>query len=555
MAAQEIVLGTDSGTFWTGRSEDPWIDDPAVARVFASPREAWDAAVTLQKSQAEYLEDSPVELHLRDPDLPRETRQITSTDHANNRPGLRAQWRRGFREALPPDLPSALPDGDSLNLYRLEEYLRDTDWDEVRSRGGANPRLDPAFRAAMTTLWKRDPEAASALWQKQIPADLSDRLLEQIAPEGPAPRQGRSAGSVGSRSPDVAESNEIERVRERQPPAPREPESIGATPDASGPDPSRSPPLPDFVRRHFVRTGDRFYHRQTPDRLAFTARGETFRAEDASVSVATALVELAHTQGWSALRVKGSRDFKRLVWEAASRRGLAVEGYVPSPTELARLETGLESTAAPRPVASSETRIGGRERERPADSLAGELAEHGPAPFRHQPGNSPSYFVSLRDAAGTVVTHWGVDLERAIEESGAGVGDRVRFARLGRQRVQVREPIRDETGAVIDHRIKETERNAWSVTVDRQANPDRRGTSQQDRGQADGTDPLAARVVEIFTAERLARLGPEDRARFREFYDQAKTRLETRERLPRSAESPSKRGSLDYMRENVVHRR
>jgi hypothetical protein len=64
MAAQEIVLGTDSGTFWTGQAEDPWIDNPAVARVFASPREAWDAAVALQKSQAEYLEDSPVELHL-----------------------------------------------------------------------------------------------------------------------------------------------------------------------------------------------------------------------------------------------------------------------------------------------------------------------------------------------------------------------------------------------------------------------------------------------------------------------------------------------------------
>jgi hypothetical protein len=45
---------------------------------------------------------------------------------------------------------------------------------------------------------------------------------------------------------------------------------------------------------------------------------------------------------------------------------------------------------------------------------------------------------------------------------------------------------------------------------------------------ANGADPLAARVVEIFTAERLARLGPEDRARFRELYDQAKARLEAR---------------------------
>jgi hypothetical protein len=187
--------------------------------------------------------------------------------------------------------------------------------------------------------------------------------------------------------------------------------------------------------------------------------------------------------------------------------------------------------------------------------MAGELVEHGPAPFQRQPGNSPSYFVSLRDAAGTLVTHWGVDLERAMEESGAGVGDQVRLSRLGKQRVQVREPIRDETGAVIDHRVKETERNAWSVTIDRQGNLDRRGRSRQDRGQADGADPLAARVVEIFTAERLARLGPEDRARFRELYDQAKERLEARGRPQGSQRLPANDPARGRGRERVAQGR
>ena len=36
-----IVLGTDSGTFWTG-GEELWTDDPAEARTFSNPRDAWE---------------------------------------------------------------------------------------------------------------------------------------------------------------------------------------------------------------------------------------------------------------------------------------------------------------------------------------------------------------------------------------------------------------------------------------------------------------------------------------------------------------------------------
>ena len=136
MATREIVLGTDSGTFWTGRDDYPWLDDPSVAHVFASPREAWRTRLRSRNRRPSIWRTLPsscisaTRIYLGRPD------RSTSTRHASNRPGLRAQWRRGFREALPPDLPSPLPEGDSLNLYRLEEYLRDIDWDEVRLRDG-----------------------------------------------------------------------------------------------------------------------------------------------------------------------------------------------------------------------------------------------------------------------------------------------------------------------------------------------------------------------------------------------------------------------------------
>jgi hypothetical protein len=49
---QSIVLGSDSGTFW--REGDAWTDDPSEAKSFDNPREAWQQAVRLQSSQADY---------------------------------------------------------------------------------------------------------------------------------------------------------------------------------------------------------------------------------------------------------------------------------------------------------------------------------------------------------------------------------------------------------------------------------------------------------------------------------------------------------------------
>ena len=224
--------------------------------------------------------------------------------------------------------------------------------------------------------------------------------------------------------------------------------------------------------------------------------------------------------------MKGSKEFRRLVWVAAAKRGLSVDGYSPSAGERAMLEQashpGSVATAAER----AESRTGGRERDRPVDPLTGVLVEHGPAPFQHQQGNARSYFVSLRDKAGEEATYWGLDLERAVGESGARVGDRVQLARLGKKRVQVREPIRNDAGFVIDYETKETERSAWSVAV-----RERGSTGRAE----DGADPLAAKIVELFAAKRLATLPVEERVRFRELYQQAKARLEQGDR---SQEAP-----------------
>ncbi|WP_459758732.1 hypothetical protein, partial [Mycobacterium riyadhense] len=54
---------------------------------------------------------------------------------------------------------------------------------------------------------------------------------------------------------------------------------------------------------------------------------------------------------------------------------------------------------------------------------SGRLVEHGAAPYEHRQGNSQSYFVTLENDKGQKHTVWGVDLERAMKESGAEIGD------------------------------------------------------------------------------------------------------------------------------------
>lgn len=85
-----------------------------------------------------------------------------------------------------------------------------------------------------------------------------------------------------------------------------------------------------------------------------------------------------------------------------------------------------------------------------ADKRAGRLVEHGAAPYENQPGNRQSYFATLENDKGEQRTIWGVDLQRAIEESGAKRGDRISLEHGGSQTVTLPDG-------------KLAERNTWHV--------------------------------------------------------------------------------------------
>lgn len=93
------------------------------------------------------------------------------------------------------------------------------------------------------------------------------------------------------------------------------------------------------------------------------------------------------------------------------------------------------------------------------------LVEHGADHYQHDPENTRSYFVTTQDDRGQETTVWGVDLERAVSEAEAVVGDRIHVENVGFKDVTVSVPIKNEDGEVVGFDTKDTRRNSWEIEV------------------------------------------------------------------------------------------
>lgn len=138
-----------------------------------------------------------------------------------------------------------------------------------------------------------------------------------------------------------------------------------------------------------------------------------------------------------------------LAAEKYAGQPLVVEGTAEFKAEVARL-AGLHSINVTFSDEDMEKtrRASAAEREAHKHSR---LVAHGPAPFQNEAGASDSYFVTLEGRDGKQHTLWGVDLERAVDASGANVGDRVDVKFKGSQPVTF---PNGQTG----------HRNTWEVT-------------------------------------------------------------------------------------------
>jgi phage/plasmid primase-like uncharacterized protein len=114
------------------------------------------------------------------------------------------------------------------------------------------------------------------------------------------------------------------------------------------------------------------------------------------------------------------------------------------------------SNAAPQPEPSTE---------RPPTSgrvFTGTITDFGPAPYKKNPNNSASYFITVANGEDEK-TLWGIDLGKALVESGFTVGNKVAIYDKGKNPVQVVAKTRDATGKVIREETKTVNKGAWYI--------------------------------------------------------------------------------------------
>lgn len=275
---------------------------------------------------------------------------------------------------------------------------------------------------------------------------------------------------------------------------------------------------PERVRKRYLRAGNQYFLKDAPYQLAFEDLGPYLVTEHNRPDVVESMVDMAAAKSWRRIRVSGHEAFRSEVWLQSTVLGIEVSGYEPKAADLARLadarqarlnnrieaDASMIAAGAPGPANESIARapvstsrdeapvaaVGAsgqlrskapyqyQARERPdarrqaaSDEpeaprrYVGELQEHGHAPYQNNPARSDSYYVVFCDAAGIDQVVWGVDLERAVQESHAEPGQHVILENQGRRLVTVKAPIFDDQGTVVGEEEKDVYRNTWQVEL------------------------------------------------------------------------------------------
>ena len=266
----------------------------------------------------------------------------------------------------------------------------------------------------------------------------------------------------------------------------------------------------ESLRHRFLEADNQFYFRGPgeTDKVAFADHGTSLTTEHEDPAVIHGMLLLAQAKGWTSLHVKGSDTFKAEAWMSATMVGIEVLGYQPREIDLVRREERKGETrtkapehrvepGAPRDPSPSRSKQEPdslmdsqnlaiktlqailHERGDSASMIAaaveeatarlqgerlvvGTILNHGKAPYGHDAKAENSYVVTVATAKGEKAV-WGVDLARAMAQSGAKPGDTVALIQRAQERVTIQSPVKNEAGQVVGMAPQPATRNKWDV--------------------------------------------------------------------------------------------
>lgn len=322
--------------------------------------------------------------------------------------------------------------------------------------------------------------------------------------------------------PDQPAGRQTDPARGR--PAGAEPAAAPPGATKPGPETRQTPeePLPERLRRRYLvdQQGDTANLYLDRDAVAkkvpsIVDRGDTLGTKLGHKDIVRDIIDIAEHRRWSQIAVKGTDEFRREAWLEAASRGMEVRGYKPSDIDRQELQRRLDarpqlsvervadpeapaqSRARPRPDEPAPAMPGRAKASLPAG--AGELLEHGAAPYRFDPKNDRSYFAKIRAEDGTEHVSWGKHIQRALTDAGAKPGDIITLTRGRSEQVVVDANERNDRGAVVREFMKETIRNEWAVEIHGRG-PDRDEPKQA--AAAPTQDPLKERAERFRTIDQ-----------------------------------------------------
>lgn len=206
----------------------------------------------------------------------------------------------------------------------------------------------------------------------------------------------------------------------------------------------------------------------------FMDRGVQLKSPKEDRVTVNDMLEVAKEKGWSSINLTGTKEFRRVAYIEAVSRGIEAYGYKPTERDLTIIEQLRDeksiNTINNTELTKDKERIVAASREETTKETVevspfkGKLLDHGEANYKFDEKNSKSYFVYLEDENGNKHTHWGKELETAINDANVKLNDNVVLINHGRQAVQVEQKVYDKNGNFTHTEVIDAYRNKWEVT-------------------------------------------------------------------------------------------